>query len=112
MPTAPTVKETSAAAELDRVARAFRAAIIARDANRAARLSQTYGLAVARVWASLTNAERAASQLPAQARELLAWARKTVADDRRLAAEHLEAIRKASLYRPPPAGSRGVEVKA
>jgi hypothetical protein len=114
MATPPMADDNPAAVELDRVARAFRAAIIARESKRAARLSQAYGLAVARVWKSLSASERADSKLPAQARQLLEWAQKTVAADRSLAAEHLEAIRKASHYwkHAQDAGSRGVQVKA
>ena len=112
MPTPPTAEASNAAVELDRVARAFRAAVIAREGKRAARLSQAYGLAVARAWKSLSARERANSPLPAQTLELLGWAQKTVAADRHLAAQHLAAIHKARQYRQPGPGFHGVEVRA
>ncbi|HLG96582.1 MAG TPA: hypothetical protein VKX49_09770 [Bryobacteraceae bacterium] len=85
-------------AVLDNIAFEFRSAVLAGDHVLAARRVSEYAAAVAQLWETLTQEERAASELPAQVRELLSWARGMAIVQRVIAAEQLAILQKASRY--------------
>jgi len=98
----------------DRIASELRSAVLAGDHLRAERLVPEYARALQAFWDRLPESERAASPVPSQARELLAWAREMTLVQRALVAEHLAIVEKASRYRTPGAesNSSAIEVRA
>ena len=83
---------------LDELAREFRAAVLAGDHTLAGRLASEYAQALSHVWEALGEPERAASPLPAQANELLTWAREMTVVQRAMTAEHVAILDKAIRY--------------
>ena|ERR1700689_378293 len=83
---------------LDNVARELRAAVLASNHEKATRLTAEYTVAVRAHWTTLSAQERAASTLPKQSLELLAWVREMTIMQQALAAHHLAAVEKASRY--------------
>jgi hypothetical protein len=96
----PQLLDNSAQADLDRnhLARAIRAAVLGSEHNRAARLAEQYTAALLQQWALMSEAERASSGIPKQARELLTWARDVAIMQHAMAASHLSALEKAHRY--------------
>lgn len=84
---------------LDKIANEFRSAILAADHTSAAGLVTEYVEAVRQAWELMPAHERAASQLPVQARELLAWAQNVTIGQRNLTSQQLEIVDIASRYR-------------
>jgi hypothetical protein len=82
----------------DDIARTLRAAVLANDHEKASRLTVEYTAALREYWMPLSARERAASPLPKQSLELLAWAREMTIMQQALAAQHLAAVEKASRY--------------
>jgi predicted mannosyl-3-phosphoglycerate phosphatase (HAD superfamily) len=82
----------------DNVARELRAAVLASNHEKATRLTAEYTAAVREHWTTLPSQERAASHLPKQSLELLAWVREMTILQQALAAQHLAAVEKASRY--------------
>ncbi|HTC32567.1 MAG TPA: hypothetical protein VK724_04300 [Bryobacteraceae bacterium] len=82
----------------DALARELRAAVLGNEHERAARLATQYTQEVARQWTLMPAAERAASSLPKQSRELLTWARDVAIMHHAMAGQHLEAIGMANRY--------------
>jgi hypothetical protein len=82
----------------DDLALKLRAAVLANQHERAARLTVEYTEALRQYWMTLSAPERAASPLPKQSLELLTWVREMTVMQRALAAEHLGMINKASRY--------------
>jgi hypothetical protein len=80
------------------LARELRAAVLGSDHNQAARLAEQYTQELTRQWALMSKAERDASGLPKQSRELLTWARDVAIMQHAMAATHLAAIDKANRY--------------
>jgi hypothetical protein len=93
-------RDNSAQAVLDhnRLARELRASVLGSEHHQAARLAEQYTAAVSRQWALISEAERASSGLPKQARELLTWARDVTIMQHAMAATHLLALEKANRY--------------
>jgi hypothetical protein len=93
-------RDNSAQAVLDhnRLARELRASVLGSEHHQAARLAEQYTAAVSRQWALISEAERASSGLPKQARELLTWARDVTIMQHAMAAMHLLALEKANRY--------------
>ena len=82
----------------DSLERELRAAVLANDHEKATRLTVEYTAALREHWEALTARERAASPLPKQSLELLAWAREMTIMQQALAAQHLAAVERASRY--------------
>jgi hypothetical protein len=83
---------------LDHLARELRAAALASDHDKAARLSVEYTEAVREYWVGLPAGQRAGSALPSQSLELLRWVREMTIMQRGMTAEHLRLAAKASRY--------------
>lgn len=96
---------------LERASLELRAAVIAADHARAESAVSQYVEAVRRVWESLLEQERAASQIIARARELLAWAREMALIQRNLAADQYAVLQKARRYHGAATMSGGLQVK-
>jgi hypothetical protein len=77
---------------LDRVARELRAAVLASDHEKAARLSVEYSEAVRLHWIQLSSGERDTSSLPKLSIELLTWAREMTLMQQAMAARHLSDV--------------------
>jgi hypothetical protein len=86
----------------DKIASQLRAAVLAGDHGQAERLVQEYSGALQVFWRALPEAERTASPVPAQVRELLGWAREMTLVQRALTARHLEIVETASRYGTAP----------
>ncbi|MGP0075351.1 MAG: hypothetical protein ACLPWF_25845 [Bryobacteraceae bacterium] len=84
---------------LDNLARELRAAVLAVDHEKAARLSAEYSAALREHWMTLSPDECAASLLPKQSLELLNWVRDMTLMQQAMAAQHLRVIEKAMRYR-------------
>lgn len=84
---------------MDRIANDFRAAILAGDHAGAKRLVAEYAEAVRQAWELVPPQERAVSQIPVQARELLAWAADMTIAQRRITSQQLELVETATRYR-------------
>jgi hypothetical protein len=82
----------------DDLARELRAAVLASDHEKAARLTVEYTAALADYWKTLSARERAASPLPEQSLQLLTWAREMTIVHGAMAGEHLKLIAKARRY--------------
>jgi hypothetical protein len=82
----------------DDLARELRAAVLASDHEKAMRVTAEYAAALREHWMPLSAQERAASPLPKQSLELLAWAREMTIMQQALAAQHLAAVENASRY--------------
>jgi hypothetical protein len=82
----------------DNLARELRAAVLASDHEKATRLTVEYSAALQQHWRMLSPFERAASPIPKQSRELLAWVREMTLMQQALAAQHLAAVEKRSRY--------------
>ena len=82
----------------DNLARDLRTAVLGSDHNQAARIAEQYTAALSRQWELMSDAERASSSLPKQARELLTWAREMTLVQQALLAEQLSIVEKASRY--------------
>jgi len=80
------------------LARELRAAVLGNEHEKAGRLADQYALEVARQWSMMSKAERAASTLPQQSRELLTWARDVAIMHHAMAGQHLAAIEMANRY--------------
>ena len=89
-------------APLDNIALEFRSAVLAGDHVLAAQRVAQYAAAAAQFWQGLSEQDRAASELPAQARELLSWARGMTIVQRVITAEQLAVLEKASRYGAQP----------
>jgi len=83
----------------DKLAYQLRAAVLAADHEKAARLTMEYCEALREHWMTLSAEERAVSALQKQSLELLTWVREMTIMQRALAAEHLRMIEKAKRYR-------------
>ena len=83
---------------LDDVARELRAAVLAADHEKVARLTVEYARAVAAYWMSLDPKARDASAVPKQSLELLTWVREMALMQQAMAGEHLKLIGKAMRY--------------
>lgn len=99
---------------LDNIALEFRSAVLGGDHATAAQRLAEYARAAAEHWKTLTNEERAKSELPVQARELLSWARGMTIVQRVITAEQLAILEKASRYgvQGAAAGSSTIQVSA
>jgi hypothetical protein len=91
---------------LDRIARELRSAVLAGDHVLAERLASEYREALAEAWQGLPQSVRAASPLPAQARETLTWARGMTIVQRAMLAEQLAVLDKSIRYASDRAPSR------
>jgi hypothetical protein len=96
---------------LERASLELRAAVIAADHLRAENAVSCYVEAVRQVWEALPEQERAASQLPARSRELLAWAREMAMIQRNMAADQYAVLQKARRYHGAANISGGLQVK-
>lgn len=99
---------------LDKIANEFRSAILAADHAGAAGLVTEYVEAVRQAWELMPADERAASEMPVQARELLAWAQNVTTGQRALTSQQLEIVEIASRYRrsvPGQAHCGAIEVR-
>lgn len=83
---------------LDNLASELRAAVLAADHEKAARLSAEYTEALRVHWTALSARERGASQLPKQSLELLNWVREMTLMHRAITAEHLKLLGQMSRY--------------
>ena len=83
---------------LDKIAKEFRAAVLAADHVSAARLATDYREALAEAWRSLSESDRRASTLPRQANETLIWARGMTIVQRAMLAEQLAVLDKSIRY--------------
>jgi hypothetical protein len=86
-------------ARLDKLAHQLRAAVLASDHGKAARLTEAYVEALREHWLALNREERTASGVPKVALELLGWAREMTILQRALAGEHVRALDKILRYR-------------
>jgi hypothetical protein len=96
---------------LERASHELRAAVIAADHARAERAVSAYVDSVRQVWESLPEQERAASQIPARSRELLAWAREMAMIQRNMAADQYAVLQKARRYHGAASVHSGVQVE-
>ena len=83
---------------LDDVARELRAAVLAADHEKVARLTVEYARAVAAYWMSLDPKARDASAVPKQSLELLTWVREMALMQQAMAAQQLAVLERASRY--------------
>jgi hypothetical protein len=83
---------------LHKIARELRSALLGGDQIRAELLVSEYAAGVRELWEALPESDRAASPIPRQAAELLAWARDMTVVRRAMAAEQLAVVQKASRY--------------
>jgi hypothetical protein len=90
---------------LDKIAREFRAAVLAGDHVLAERLAVEYRTALAEAWRDLPESVRAASPLPALAHEMLTWARGMTIVQRAVLAEQLAVLDKSIRYASDRASS-------
>ena len=95
---------------LDNLSYQFRSAILAGDHAAAGNFAAKYVEAIRQNWEALTDAERRASLLPQQSRELLEWARASIIAQRALTSEQLAVLLKASRYLQP--GSPSIHLQA
>jgi hypothetical protein len=82
----------------DNLAHDLRAAVLANDHEKAARLTVAYTAALREHWTLLSTQERARSPLPKQSLELLQWAREMTIMQQALAARHLALVEEAGRY--------------
>ena len=80
----------------DNLARDLRSAVLSEDHEKASRLSAEYTEALRERWTRLSPQERAASPLPQQSRELLAWVRDMTLMQQAMAAQHLALVQRAN----------------
>jgi hypothetical protein len=80
----------------DKLARELRAATLASDHDRAARLTVEYTEALREYWLALSPEERAVSDVPKRSLDLLNWVREMALLQQALTATHLAAVEKAS----------------
>ena len=83
---------------LDKIARDFRAAVLAADHAKAERLAAEYREALAETWRTMPDSDRNGSPLPRQAAELITWARGMTIVQRAMLAEQLSVLDKAIRY--------------
>jgi hypothetical protein len=83
---------------LDDLSRELRSAVLGEDHARAERLVREYTEALRGFWSTLPEADRAASEIPKIAQELLHWARQMTLIQRAMAARQLSIIHKAGCY--------------
>jgi hypothetical protein len=83
---------------LDNLAHELRAAVLGGDHEKAAHLTMEYTEAVGRHWLLLSPGERAASPMPKQSLELLAWVRQMTLMQQAMTAAHLGLVAKASRH--------------
>lgn len=98
---------------LDKITYELRLAILAGDHSGAGRLVLEYVEALRQVWEFLPAHERATSEIPKQALELLTWARTVTITQRVLAGEQLGIVEKVIRYRaaaPPEARPGTIEL--
>lgn len=82
----------------DNLAQKLRAAVLASDHEKAARVTLEYTEAVRQQWTSLTPEQRRASLLPGQSIELLTWVREMTLMQQAIVSDHLAAVEMASRY--------------
>jgi hypothetical protein len=82
----------------DNLALELRAAVLASDHEKAARISVEYTEALSGHWMTLSPEQRATSPLPQQSLELLTWVREMTILQQALTAQHLAIVEKASRY--------------
>ncbi len=85
--------------------------MIAGDHAGAELATERYVEAVRQHWESLTEQERAGSQVPARAAELLGWAREMTIIQRSLTADQLSILQKASRYETSGGPHAGLQVR-
>ena len=95
---------------LTELARQFRAAILAGDHISAMTLAEAYGNALEPYWTNLNDADRANSQVPSTARELLTWAREATLIQRSMVGNQLTVLDKAIRYQDQT-GSHAVQLR-
>ena len=83
---------------LHKISRELRSALLGGDHVLANRLVSEYADAVREFWESLPESERAASSIPREAHELLAWARDLTVVRRAIDAAQLAVVQKAGCY--------------
>ena len=89
--------------------------MLAGDHARAGQLVQEYSEALQALWLALPEGDRASSDIPRQACELLAWAREMTLVQRALTSQHLAIVETASRYKAAAAAqgqSSAIEVHA
>ena len=98
---------------LDNLSRELRSAVLGEEHVRAERLVQEYTEALQRFWSTLPEPDRAASEIPKIAQELLQWTRQMTLLQRALAARQLAILHKAGRYRAAGGSPTltGVEVR-
>ena len=82
------------------------------DHVRAENAVRRYVEAVQDRWQSLSEQERAGSQIPARTRELLGWARQMTLLQRNLARDQHGVIQKASHYHGAVSRPAGIQIEA
>jgi hypothetical protein len=80
------------------LAHKLRSAVLGEDHARAERLVQEYTQALREFWSTLSESDRAASEIPKIAQELLNWTRQMTLVQRALAARQLSIIHRARGY--------------
>ena len=85
-------------ATADDLARRLRAAVLAADHERAARLTVEYTQALQAAWNALDAPSRSVSALPKQSLELLTWVREMTLMQRAMTGEHLKLLARTSRY--------------
>src|SRR5579871_6180871 len=83
---------------LDKIAIAFRSAVLAADYALAERLAGEYRNALVDAWRTLPESGRETSSLPQQARENFTWARGMTIVQRAMLAEQLAVLEKTRRY--------------
>ena len=83
---------------LDKIAIAFRSAVLAADYALAERLAGEYRNALEDAWRTLPESGRETSSLPQQARENFTWARGMTIVQRAMLAEQLAVLEKTRRY--------------
>lgn len=100
--------------QLDKIANELRSAILAADPANAARLVTEYVEALCQEWEHMPPQDRACSQLPQVAKELLKWARDMTMVQRALTSKQLDILDKVIEYRRSASlqeGGRAIEVR-
>ncbi|MGA2881528.1 MAG: hypothetical protein ABSG13_21470 [Bryobacteraceae bacterium] len=80
----------------DKLACELRAAVLAGKHEKAERLAAEYTEALRQYWTRLSPQGRAASSLPQQSRELLAWVRDMTLMQQAMTAQHLAYVQRAN----------------
>jgi len=80
------------------LSRELRAAVLGEDHVRTQQLVQEYTQALREFWSNVPEGDRAASEIPKIAQELLDWTRQMTLIQRALAVRQLSIIQKAGRY--------------